>query len=239
MLAFINTSTINKLLKNKSNILFLFFSLVVMQLCAQKNKAPKSNTPHFIEGIELSRNTGVYNPIIIKDDNSNFSQSKIITSNEQPEENEEINSLQIKYAQLLDVEIEKTNNNQLYQFIEEWIDTRYRYGGSTKSGIDCSGFSSMLCKEVYKIKLPRMASEQYKACEKINKENLTEGDLVFFNTRGGVSHVGVYLMNDFFIHSSTKEGVIISSLHEDYYHNRFIGAGRYITPEQQKLVQQD
>ena len=236
---FINTSTINELLHHKSIISLLIFSLVVNQLCAQKNKAPKSNTPHFIEGIELSRNTGTQNPIIIKDDNSITEQPKFIISSEQPEENEQINSLQIKYAQLLDVEIEKTNNNQLYQFIEEWIDTRYRFGGSTKSGIDCSGFSSMLCKEVYKIKLPRMASEQYKACEKINKENLTEGDLVFFNTRGGVSHVGVYLMNDFFIHSSTKEGVIISSLNEDYYHNKFIGAGRYIVPEQQKLVQQD
>ena len=227
------------MLNQKSIISLLLFSLVVTQLCAQKSKAPKSNTPHFIEGIELTRNTEAKNSIIIKDNNSITGQSTLFISTEQPEQNEKINSLQIKYAQLLDVEIEKTNNNQLYQFIEEWIDTRYRFGGSTKSGIDCSGFSSMLCKEVYKITLPRMASEQYKICEKIDKENMTEGDLVFFNTRGGVSHVGVYLMNDFFIHSSTKDGVIISSLNEDYYHNRFIGAGRYVTPEQQKLVQQD
>ncbi len=239
MLNFKYTSTIKPLLKYKSIILFIFFSLVVSQLSAQKNKPEQSKTPHFIEGIELSRNSEVNQSIIIKDESVNNSKSKVIDNTALPEEDPQINSLQIKYAQLLDVEIEKTNNKVLYDFIENWMDTRYRFGGSTKSGIDCSGFSSMLCKEVYKITLPRMASEQYKVCEKIDKENMKEGDLVFFNTRGGVSHVGVYLMNDYFIHSSTKDGVIISSLNEDYYHNRFIGAGRYVIPEQQKLVQQD
>ena len=215
------------------------FSLTAIQLFAQKNKSSNSSTPHFIEGIELSRNENKASSIIIKDEWTNPIQKKQKSEDLKPDEAEQLSQLQIKYAQLLDVEIEKTNNKPLYEFIEDWMDTRYRFGGSTKSGIDCSGFSSMLCKEVYKINLPRMASEQYKVCEKINKENMSEGDLVFFNTRGGVSHVGVYLMNDYFIHSSTKEGVVISSLNEEYYHNRFIGAGRYLTPEQQKLVQQD
>ena len=66
----------------------------------------------------------------------------------------------------------------------------------------------------------------YGVVEKIDKENLSEGDLVFFNTRGGVSHVGVYLRNGYFVHSSSKDGVRISSLNEKYYHRKFIGAGR-------------
>jgi lipoprotein Spr len=79
---------------------------------------------------------------------------------------------------------------------------------------------------VYGLKLPRTARQQYRASEKVDKDNIKEGDLVFFNTRGGVSHVGVYLMNGFFVHSSTKDGVKISHLDEEYYHRKFIGAGR-------------
>lgn len=214
--------------------------MVALSLTAQKNKTKQKGTPHFIEGIELSRNgfVATANPV---DTNKNITllNSSPIIETTAVDIIENAGSLQIKYAQLLDVEIEKTNNKQLYEFIEDWVDTKYRYGGSTKSGIDCSGFSGMLFKEVYQKKLPRMASEQYKACEKINKEELTEGDLVFFNTRGGVSHVGVYLMNDFFIHSSTKEGVVISNLNENYYHRRFIGGGRFVSDDQEKTIKDD
>jgi len=232
------TSTANKLKLASINI-WIILTLSAMTSFAQKSKQYSNNEPHFIEGIEITRNAAGYSAITVKDEVPTAAVSNPITANITTSSTEEASTLQIKYAQLLDVDIEKTNNKVLYEFIENWLDTRYRFGGSTKSGIDCSGFSSMLCKEVYKITLPRMASEQYKVCEKIDKENMTEGDLVFFNTRGGVSHVGVYLMNDFFIHSSTKEGVIISNLNEDYYHNRFIGAGRYILQEQQKLVKHD
>jgi lipoprotein Spr len=74
--------------------------------------------------------------------------------------------------------------------------------------------------------MPRTAREQYKVCEKINKEDLVAGDLVFFNTRGGVSHVGVYLNNNCFVHSSSTDGVKISSLNEAFYTKKFIGGGR-------------
>lgn len=214
--------------------------MVAFPLTAQKNKSKQKGVPHFIEGIELSRNgfLAIANPV---DTNKNITLliNSPIIENTAVEIIENAGSLEIKYAQLLNVEIEKINNKQLYEFIEDWVDTKYRFGGSTKSGIDCSGFSGMLYKEVYKNHLPRMASEQYKACEKINKEKLTEGDLVFFNTRGGVSHVGVYLMNDFFIHSSTKEGVVISNLNEDYYHRKFIGGGRFIAVDQEKTINKD
>jgi lipoprotein Spr len=71
-----------------------------------------------------------------------------------------------------------------------------------------------------------MAKDQYAASKKLERAEMKEGDLVFFNTRGGVSHVGVYLTNGYFVHSSTKYGVIISNLNEGYYKQRFIGAGR-------------
>lgn len=135
--------------------------------------------------------------------------------------------IQFKYAQLLDIEIESVVNFTLFQFIEEWWSTSYRYGGTGKNGIDCSALTGLLLSSVYGISLPRTAREQYAKSKKIKREDLTEGDLVFFNTRGGVSHVGVYLTNDYFVHASTSSGVTISSLHDPYYQKRFIGAGRH------------
>jgi len=131
-----------------------------------------------------------------------------------------------KFGQVLNIEVEKLTNDSLYQFIEKWLGTPYHFGGTSNAGIDCSGFSGMLHKTVFKSVLPRMAKDQYGASKKLDRTEMKEGDLVFFNTRGGVSHVGVYLQNGYFVHASTKYGVIISSLDEGYYHQRFIGAGR-------------
>jgi lipoprotein Spr len=139
---------------------------------------------------------------------------------------EKCSSLQFKYAMLMEREVESFNNLSLYNFIEEWWGTRYRYGGCDKKGVDCSSFSSQLILATYKINLPRTAREQYQACDKIATEDMKEGDLVFFNTRGGVSHVGVYLGDNYFVHSSVSSGVTISSLLDDYYSKHFISGGR-------------
>jgi len=139
---------------------------------------------------------------------------------------EKCNALQFKYAMLMDVEVETVTNFALLNFIEEWWATRYRYGGTDKKGIDCSSFSGKLQQEVYNNSMPRTARDQYQVCEKVELEKLQEGDLVFFNTRGGISHVGVYLGNNYFVHSSTNSGVTISSLTDSYYSKRYIGGGR-------------
>ncbi|MEO5782149.1 MAG: NlpC/P60 family protein, partial [Ginsengibacter sp.] len=104
---------------------------------------------------------------------------------------EKISTLQFKYAMMMDVEVETLTNKDLYTFIENWYGTHYRMGGTTKKGIDCSAFSGTLLSTIYSFNMPRTAREQYKICERLNKEDLLPGDLVFFNTRGrGVSHVG-------------------------------------------------
>ena len=77
-------------------------------------------------------------------------------------------------------------------------------GGTTKKGIDCSALTSSLLLAVYGFDIPRTARQQYDATEHIDKDELKEGDLVFFNTHGGVSHVGVYLENDYFVHASSS-----------------------------------
>ncbi len=137
------------------------------------------------------------------------------------------NPLQFKYAILMDVAVEELTNIKLLEFMEEWYGTRYRFGGSGKDGIDCSAFSGYLMSAVFGVSLPRMAKEQYKFCQHVRRNNLEAGDLVFFHTtRKGVSHVGVYLGNNKFVHASVNYGVTISDMGEGYYHNRFVSGGR-------------
>lgn len=141
---------------------------------------------------------------------------------------ESLTSLQFKYGILLDIAVERLTNLKLLETIDEWYGTRYRYGGSTKEGIDCSAFAGTLMTSVFGLTLPRTSREQYDASQRITKGDLQEGDLVFFNTSGGVSHVGVYLSNNKFVHASTSSGVMISDLNEDYYFRKYVGAGRVL-----------
>jgi hypothetical protein len=138
---------------------------------------------------------------------------------------ENLSTLQFKYAMLMNVDVESLKNISLLGFIDNWFGTRYKLGGTTKRGIDCSALTGALLLAVYGFNLPRTARQQYDATDHIDKDELQEGDLVFFNTHGGVSHVGVYLENDYFLHASTH-GVTISSLDDHYYAKRFICGGR-------------
>lgn len=169
---------------------------------------------------------------IVKSGPALVSESKKIESPDKPIKTlpaqfiEKINFIQVKYAMLMDVAIESLTNLSLYKFVEEWFGIRYRMGGTTKRGIDCSAFTSTLLLAVYSLSVPRTARLQYKSCTHISKDDLLEGDLVFFNTRGGVSHVGVYLSNGRFVHASSSRGVMISSLDDNYFARRFISGGR-------------
>ncbi len=139
---------------------------------------------------------------------------------------ESLSALQYKYAMMLNVNVESMKNTALLGFIDDWFGTRYRYGGTTKKGVDCSALTGSLLMAVYGLAMPRTAREQYQATEHIKKEDLKEGDLVFFNTKGYVSHVGLYLENGYFLHASTSQGVTISNLDEEYFAKRFICGGR-------------
>ena len=139
---------------------------------------------------------------------------------------ENCNALQFKYAILMEQPVETITNARLIAFLESWYGTPYRFGGGDRVGIDCSAFTSMLLDSVYGVALPRTARSQYEMGVKIRKEQLEQGDLVFFNTTGGISHVGIYLANNKFVHAATSSGVAISDLDDMYYRKRFIGASR-------------
>ena len=111
---------------------------------------------------------------------------------------------------------------------QEWQGTRYRIGGNSKSGVDCSGFMQITFRDLFGIDLPRMTVDQAKEGTKISKSELRTGDLVFFNTGRGPNgkHVGVYFKNGQFLHASTKGGVIYSDMDSPYWTKTFWQARR-------------
>ncbi len=102
----------------------------------------------------------------------------------------------------------------------------YRLGGSTVRGIDCSAFVRKMY-QFFDISLPRTAREQSNVGLSIDKNELMEGDLVFFRTRKPVGHVGIYVGNNEFVHASSRDKVVrIDNLDSPYFNKRFIRAVR-------------
>jgi cell wall-associated NlpC family hydrolase len=118
---------------------------------------------------------------------------------------------------------------RLVNYAKKYIGTRYVYGSSSSSGFDCSGFT-MYVYRAAGINLPHSASSQSTLGLAVSKSNLRSGDLVFFETTGsGISHVGMCIGNNQFIHASSGSGhVTINSLSDSYYASRFRGAVRIL-----------
>ncbi|MCY4780093.1 NlpC/P60 family protein [Sphingobacterium sp. UT-1RO-CII-1] len=130
------------------------------------------------------------------------------------------------YARLLGVATKELNNKSLYNFIDSWMGSPHRLGGSHKSGIDCSRFVGILYESVYGKDLPRTSRDMGDRVKRKYEKGLKEGDLVFFSFGGkNIDHVGVYLQNNKFVHVSTKRGVIISNLRDSWYYKYFVRAG--------------
>jgi lipoprotein Spr len=137
-----------------------------------------------------------------------------------------------KYAIKLKVQVELVKDLDLFKTISEWHGTRYVFGGNSKKGIDCSGFTQQVMKEVYNINLHRIVGGQYSQCQPIEKEELQQGDLLFFHTtRAGLSHVGLYLGDNKFIHASCTKGVTVDDLNSSYYKKAYRKAGRILTDQ--------
>ena len=120
--------------------------------------------------------------------------------------------------------------SDLRAYCLDWLGTPHRMGGTTKQGVDCSGFVCNVYKEIYGISLPRRSQDMAKVCKTIkDKNDLKEGDLVFFNNKKGgtINHVGIFLDKDKFIHTSSSKGVTIGRFSETYWAERFRCGGRH------------
>ena len=133
----------------------------------------------------------------------------------------------------LDIKLGRHDNKKLYKELKSWLGTPYAHAKQDKGvGTDCSGMVMMVYQEVYNIKLNRNSAKILEQnCKLIGLNDLKEGDLVFFCTSGDgrVSHVGIYLKENKFVHASSSRGVYVDDLRQDYYATHYHTAGRVTT----------
>jgi len=118
---------------------------------------------------------------------------------------------------------------EMGRIIDRYLGQPYAGKGETVEGFDCSEFILSVYLEYASIHLPRTVEKLWKTGKRVDKGDLFFGDLVFFDTGGrGVSHVGIYVGFDEFAHSSSSNGIVISSLNDSYYQKRYLGGRRII-----------
>ncbi|WP_240941405.1 C40 family peptidase [Paenibacillus sp. HB172176] len=133
-------------------------------------------------------------------------------------------------------------SSEMVGIISKVEGTKYRYGGTTTKGFDCSGFTGYVFAKM-NIDLPRVSRDQATIGTKVAKADLQPGDLVFFDTsgknNGGITHVGIYVGDGEFAHASTSRGVTFEKLDSSYYKNRFVTARRVMDEKEFALYTQE
>ncbi len=131
------------------------------------------------------------------------------------------------YSNMLGYNISYVGNPRIYQTVSGWMGVPYKYSGNTKKGVDCSGFVCELYKDCYNKPLEGSARDIFKTVDPIRRADLREGDLVFFKIRNNkISHIGVYLGENKFVHASSQKGVTVSDLDDPYYLKYYFKGGR-------------
>lgn len=227
------------MLQKISSYISFVFLVGFLSSCSALKKSTNDNTartqsnPRFINGIEITPGMSTTQIRHLereakRTEKLEAQQAKVNTSVYAGTET--ATALQLKYCTILDVPVETiSGDSDLLQEVDEWWGTPYRMGGNTKSGIDCSAFSQIFMQDIFTTSIPRTAQQQYDNCTLSNNdEPLKKGDLVFFgSSKRNISHVGVYITNNKFVHASTSRGVMISDLNDNYWGKRYVGSGRY------------
>ncbi len=130
----------------------------------------------------------------------------------------------------LDIPLVRGDNKALYEELRSWLGTPYKYAASEKGkGTDCSGMVMMVYQTVYHKPIERNSARIYeKNCSQVDRDHLREGDLVFFHggNPGRITHVGIYLKEGYFVHTSSSKGVMVSRLSDRYWDGHYQCAGR-------------
>jgi len=141
-------------------------------------------------------------------------------------------------SQIMGVAMSATSNMKLFHFVYDWIGTPYRFGGSSRKGIDCSAFTKELYSDVFNMDIQRNSRDIFSMVSPVKRDELKEGDLVFFKIHSRrISHVGIYLGNNRFAHASSR-GVAINSLDDAYYNRYFYRGGRMLESFKAELQKQ-
>lgn len=216
------------IVKNLPSITLGVLLLIALNSCSTAQQLITSNNVdehkevQFIENISFKETTYKKGKLKI-----NEQQNYNITSTIKEENTAILPNPIISYKNQ-EIKVGKANNPCLLDFIEEWYGVPYKFGGTTKNGIDCSAFVQELYGEVYNMDVVRTSREQFEASKYVkNYEDLKVGDLVFFKIRTrAISHVGVYLGEGKFIHASRSKGVVVSDLDHVYWKRYYVGGGR-------------
>lgn len=210
-----------KLLLSTCTLLFCMNTGIAQNKKLASNENSKTK-PKFIQGVVIENNNSNTGGIPAKKNNTPNNTEASNTVADKNETTINKNDAQKEIIKGLE------NNMPLYAFIDDWYGIPYRFGGSTRKGIDCSAFTRELYKNVYSKQLLRTSAEQFNISDFIgNQSQLKEGDLVFFKIRSkNISHVGVYLSDGKFVHASRSKGIVISSLDDAYWSRYYVGGGR-------------
>jgi probable lipoprotein NlpC len=131
------------------------------------------------------------------------------------------------YSAKLGCQIPVNSNKVFIDAISEWVGVPYSYGGNNMNGTDCSGFVQAIYKKVFNKNVEHNSHLLSKRATVIKYDNLEQGDLLFFKiNKKQIDHVGMHIFDTYFIHASTKKGVIVSDLEQPYYQNTFAFYGR-------------
>lgn len=180
------------------NIVFSFLCVVLFSACTSSN---------FI----------VNNKNLLE---KNASKNTYINTNNKLEKTFLENAINHNTKSTLKVNSSIHANQALMDFYKEWKNVKYKYGGNSKKGIDCSAFTQRVFKEKFNLKIPRTTITQVKVGKYIKKSELKIGDLVFFKTGIRDRHVGIYMGNGNFMHASIK-GVKFTKLNKPYYKKNY------------------
>ena len=186
-----------------------------------ENRSGTNNNPEKKEEKTRFDNTTTYNDV---PDTSNDEFDEV------PVEENPIDKTKFveHYEKMRSLNVPFTEREKILFEVIKYLETPYKYGGNTDKGIDCSAFTKQVYEKSVSVELPRTAREQFNTGEKVSKDELKFGDLVFFNTRktNNPGHVGIYLGDNQFVHASKTYGVTVSSLDANYYKKRYAGARR-------------
>ncbi len=207
-------------------VVILLFRLTRWVYCHRRQIVTHKATPWVVAGLAAVWSVGqmyrhIYTPSVSK-------MPEMVVSERNPSTLAD-EDFQKEYLMLTGLSPSSNASKPLIQSVQKWLHVQHQDGGKSRKGTDCSGFVQNVYQEAYGITLSRSAAQMYQDdVHSIDREDLTEGDLVFFDTFGGgsISHVGVYLDNQRFAHASTSRGVTIDSLTHPYYIEHYYACGR-------------